>query len=123
MLQKIGNLIKQKEKPSSRKERKLFSMKSRSTEFYTKGYTNIPNSIIHDPALSSQDLRVLITLNHHAMDKDACNPGIETIAFGARCGRASIVRSLKCLKKLNYIGWNRTKSSNNYILLYKVQKH
>lgn len=122
MFEPIGKTLKNKKTPLPGQRKKRFFMKSTSTEFYVKGHTQVPNLILHDPALSSQDLRILEVLDHHSMNKDHCNPGIETIAFGARCGQATVSRCLKNLRKLKYIDWERTQGSNDYTLIYKVQK-
>ena len=104
------------------KSNQLFIPAKKDTDFLAKGYTNIPNAIIHDPGLSSQDLRVLLTLNHHSMEKYECYPSLDCIALGARCSQRSVVRSLKKLKDLKYIEWKRTQRSNSYVILRKAKK-
>jgi len=97
-------------------------MKKIAKEVLVKGFTKLPNAIILDPALSCQDIRVLLVLSFHAQAKKECWPSHETISAEAHCYLAGVKRSLKTLKKLNYIEWDRTKFSNHYFLIFKVQK-
>ena len=87
-----------------------------------EGFSKIPNVIIQDPGLTCQDFRVLSVLIFHSFYKNWCNPSHGTIAREANISTTAVKRGLRKAKKLGYIVWKRTGSSNRYILVWKVKK-
>lgn len=123
MLQKISKILEEKKSTLPGQEKKHFFNKPFPKGILINGFAKIPNSIIQDPALTSQEYRVLSGLALHSMNKNTCNPSDKTLAKEISLSEATIKRSRIKLRKLHYIYWRRTRTSNIYLMLYKIQDY
>lgn len=121
MLRSIKKTLAEKKAPLLTKERSTFLNRKIPKKVLVNGFTKLPNVIIFDNALSCQDIRVLMILDFHSKNKNECWPSHQTISKESSCHLRGVQRSLKNLKKFHYIDWTRTKFTNKYFLIYKVQ--
>ena len=120
MFQKIGQIRPQQKTLPPRKEKERFSGKPWPKKILVNGFTQIPNVIIQDPGISSQELRVLMALSLHAMKKPICNPTDKTLAKETSLGEKRICGYRKNLRKRGYLFWRKTRTYNIYFIPYKV---
>jgi AraC-like DNA-binding protein len=119
-MERIGEIIEIKKAPLIGKKEEGLVRLNLSRETLRRGFTQIPNIIILDPALDCQEKAILMVLYFHAMHKDHCFPSDKLIAQGAGCSIATVKRKRKSLKKKGYLDWERTGRFNTYFLKVRI---
>ena len=115
-MKKIGDTIAKQKAPYPAKDKELFVKFDVSVKKLRTGFTQIPNIIIDDYALDSQEKAILMVLYRFAFGKDHCYPSIKLIAQEAGCSKPSVIRKLKSLNHKGYISWQKTGKFNTYLL-------
>jgi AraC-like DNA-binding protein len=119
-MEKIGALIEIKKALLIGKKEEGMVQLNLSRETLRRGFTQIPNIIILDPALDCQEKAILMVLYFHAFGKGYCKLSDKLIAQEAGCSIASVKRKRKSLKKKGYIDWERTGRFNTYFLKVRI---
>ena len=116
MLQPISKIIQKQKAPYLTKDKETFVRFKVSAEVLRKGFTQIPNPIIYDYKLDSQEKAILMALYCFAFGKDHPWPSQKLIAQCAGCCERTVIRRLKSLNDKGYITWQKTGKYNTYLL-------
>ena len=116
MLQPISKTIQKQKAPYLAKDKELFVKCDVSVKKLRTGFTQIPNIIIDDYALDSQEKAILMVLYRFAFGKDHPWPSQKLIAQCAGCSESTVKRKLKSLNHKGYVSWEKTGKFNTYFL-------
>jgi hypothetical protein len=121
-MEKIGDLIQKQKAPLLAKDKGAFVRFNVSAKVLREGFTQIPNVIIDDYALDSQEKAILMALYRHAYGQNHCYPSHKLIGQEAGCNKRSVVRKLKSLRSKGYVSWQKTSKFNTYALKISIPR-
>ena len=116
MLQPISKTIQKQKAPYLVKDKEAFVRFNVSAKILKEGFTQIPNLIIYDYKLDSQEKAILMALYCFAFGKNHPWPSQKLIAQCAGCSESTVKRKLKSLNHKGYITWQKTRKFNTYLL-------
>ena len=71
------------------------------------GFSQVPNLILRDAALTDKAVRLYILLLSYAWREGQCFPGQDTLAQDMGCSPASVIRTLEELRERKLVTWKR----------------
>ena len=71
------------------------------------GFTQVPNVVLTNSALSSNAVRLYALLLSYAWQSDQCFPGQQLLSSHMGCKKNTITRTLAELRKVKLISWKR----------------
>ena len=121
-MEKIGDTIAKQKAPYPAKDKEAFVRFKVSAKILKKGFTQVPNIIIDDYALDSQEKAILIVLYRFAFGKDHAYPSQKLLGQSAGCDERTVRRKLKSLNHKGFISWQKTGKFNTYLLKIVVPR-